>query len=319
MSGGKELNAPAGRMAIPLMRHQRLALAWMLHRERTAANPRGGILADDQGLGKTVSTIALIVTNQSGDDVADDGFEDLDSDEEDAGAEATANAAAPVNGNQDASAANAESSAACTPSKAPATSNGGSLTRDPQGSASTPDAVPCADAPHTSAQAASAATVNQQQTSTTGRQHAASNFQPAANSVSHVPAHGVPNGTAKQAAANSHKHSELHSPPAGQAQDTANTAGLPEGGTLIVCPTAVLSQWARELEAKVAPPAGKTALSCNIGRILLLSSLCKCLLLTRSWHALGMNTAGQCASLPGTACGLITEGYHCVVQYVSPC
>ncbi|KAL0049899.1 hypothetical protein WJX82_000239 [Trebouxia sp. C0006] len=141
MSGGKELNAPAGRMAIPLMRHQRLALAWMLHRERTAANPRGGILADDQGLGKTVSTIALIVTNQSGDDVADDGFEDLDSDEEDAGAEATANAAAPVNG---------------------------------------------------------------------------------------------------------------------QAQDTANTAGLPEGGTLIVCPTAVLSQWARELEAKVAPPAGMT-------------------------------------------------------------
>ena len=251
--------------------------------------------------------------------MADDGFEDLDSDEEDAGAEATANAAAPVNGNQDASAANAESSAACTPSEAPATSNGGSLTRDLQGSASTPDAVPCADAPHTSAQAASAATVNQQQTSTTGRQHTASNFQPAANSVSHAPAHGVPNGTAKQAAANSHKRSELHSPLAGQAQDTANTAGLPEGGTLIVCPTAVLSQWARELEAKVAPPAGKTALSCNIGRILLLSSLCKCLLLTCSWHALGMNTAGQCASLPGTACGLITEGYRRVVQYVSPC
>lgn len=294
MSGGKEVNVAAGRMAIPLMRHQRLALAWMLHRERTAANPRGGILADDQGLGKTVSTIALIVTNQPGDDVADEGFEDLDSDEEDAGAEATANAAAPVNGNQDASAANAEIGAACAPSGAPATSNGGSLTCAPQGSASTPDAVPCADASHTSAQAASAATDNQQQTSTRGSQHAANNVHPAANSVSHVPANGVPSGTAKHAAASSHKRSELHSPPAGQAQDTANTAGLPEGGTLIVCPTAVLSQWARELEAKVAPPAGKTALSCIIGHILLLSSLCESNALDMLL-ALAINTAGQCA------------------------
>lgn len=278
MSGGKELNVPAGRMAIPLMRHQRLALAWMLHRERTAANPRGGILADDQGLGKTVSTIALIVTNQSEDDVADEGFEDLDSDEENAGAEATANAAVPVNANQDASGANTERDAACSTSEAllaPATSNGGSLSRDPQGSTSMPVASPCAAALHTSAQAASAATDNQQQTSTRGSQHAANNFQPAANSMSHVTANDLPNGTAKQAAANSHKRSKLHSPPAGEAQDTANTESLPAGGTLIVCPTAVLNQWARELEAKVAPPAGKPALSCNMGHILLLSSLCK--------------------------------------------
>ena len=277
MSGGKELNVPAGRMAIPLMRHQRLALAWMLHRERTAANPRGGILADDQGLGKTVSTIALIVTNQSGDDVADEGFDDLDSDEEDAGADAAANAAAAVIADQDASAAKAESGAACSTSQAlsaPAISNSGSLTRVPQGSASMPDAIPCADALQPSAQAASAATDNQQQTSRRGTQHAANNFQPAVNSVILVPANGVSHGTAKQAAANSHKRSEPHSP-LGQAQDTANTAGLPEGGTLIVCPTAVLSQWARELEAKVAPPAGKTALSCNTGYNLLLSSLRK--------------------------------------------
>lgn len=34
ISGGVELNVPAGRMATPLMRHQRLALAWMLQRER---------------------------------------------------------------------------------------------------------------------------------------------------------------------------------------------------------------------------------------------------------------------------------------------
>ncbi len=44
------------------MRHQRMALAWMFKRELESAPP-GGILADDQGLGKTVSTISLIVTN----------------------------------------------------------------------------------------------------------------------------------------------------------------------------------------------------------------------------------------------------------------
>ena len=42
-----------------------------------------------------------------------------------------------------------------------------------------------------------------------------------------------------------------------------NTAGLPEGGTLVVCPTAVLNQWARELENKVAPPAGKHSATCQ--------------------------------------------------------
>lgn len=35
---------------VPLMKHQRHALAWMNWRERQ--KPRGGILADDMGLGK---------------------------------------------------------------------------------------------------------------------------------------------------------------------------------------------------------------------------------------------------------------------------
>ena len=46
-----------------LLRHQRAALAWMSRREHGSAPPIGGILADDQGLGKTVTTIALVVTN----------------------------------------------------------------------------------------------------------------------------------------------------------------------------------------------------------------------------------------------------------------
>ncbi|EFJ31937.1 hypothetical protein SELMODRAFT_87168 [Selaginella moellendorffii] len=46
-------------MTINLMNHQKQAVAWMLEREFSTT--KGGILADDQGLGKTLSAIALIV------------------------------------------------------------------------------------------------------------------------------------------------------------------------------------------------------------------------------------------------------------------
>ena len=47
------------------MLHQRLALCWMVKRERGRHEVRGGILADDQGLGKTITALALVVTNTS--------------------------------------------------------------------------------------------------------------------------------------------------------------------------------------------------------------------------------------------------------------
>uniref|UniRef100_A0A0D6QTY3 Helicase-like transcription factor CHR28 n=1 Tax=Araucaria cunninghamii TaxID=56994 RepID=A0A0D6QTY3_ARACU len=50
-----------GLMAVPLLRHQKLALAWMVQKETNNMHCAGGILADDQGLGKTVSTVALIL------------------------------------------------------------------------------------------------------------------------------------------------------------------------------------------------------------------------------------------------------------------
>ncbi|XP_010476002.1 PREDICTED: helicase-like transcription factor CHR28 isoform X2 [Camelina sativa] len=60
-----EANPPDGVLAVSLLRHQRIALDWMSQKE-TSGNPCfGGILADDQGLGKTVSTIALILTERS--------------------------------------------------------------------------------------------------------------------------------------------------------------------------------------------------------------------------------------------------------------
>lgn len=59
-----ETNPPDGVLAVPLLRHQKIALSWMVQKE-AAVYCRGGILADDQGLGKTVSTIALILTERS--------------------------------------------------------------------------------------------------------------------------------------------------------------------------------------------------------------------------------------------------------------
>ncbi|XP_020598613.1 helicase-like transcription factor CHR28 isoform X2 [Phalaenopsis equestris] len=60
-----EASPPDGVLAVPLLRHQRIALSWMVQMETAGLNCSGGILADDQGLGKTVSTIALILTERS--------------------------------------------------------------------------------------------------------------------------------------------------------------------------------------------------------------------------------------------------------------
>ncbi|EPS68824.1 chromatin remodeling complex subunit, partial [Genlisea aurea] len=54
-----EVDVPQGLMSVSLLRHQKIALAWMLSKESSGLC-LGGILADDQGLGKTVSMIALI-------------------------------------------------------------------------------------------------------------------------------------------------------------------------------------------------------------------------------------------------------------------
>lgn len=63
-------------LSIPLLKHQRQALAWMCKREAEVQvnnHPRGGILADDQGFGKTLSLLALMARNRPpGDEPGDD-------------------------------------------------------------------------------------------------------------------------------------------------------------------------------------------------------------------------------------------------------
>ncbi|XP_067657488.1 transcription termination factor 2-like isoform X2 [Haliotis asinina] len=57
-SENEELEDPKG-LTVPLMIHQRQALAWMAWREKQT--PCGGILADDMGLGKTLTMISHVV------------------------------------------------------------------------------------------------------------------------------------------------------------------------------------------------------------------------------------------------------------------
>jgi len=59
----EHLNIPESMLAMPLLRHQKRAVVWMRKREQLGSSPRGGLLADDQGLGKTFSAIALIAAN----------------------------------------------------------------------------------------------------------------------------------------------------------------------------------------------------------------------------------------------------------------
>ncbi|KAL5231586.1 hypothetical protein ABZP36_030362 [Zizania latifolia] len=56
----REDDLPEGVLSVSLLKHQKMALAWMVLKENSS-HCAGGILADDQGLGKTVSTIALIL------------------------------------------------------------------------------------------------------------------------------------------------------------------------------------------------------------------------------------------------------------------
>lgn len=59
-----EEDLPEGFLTVSLLKHQKIALAWMVQKEKSV-HCAGGILADDQGLGKTIAMIALILKQQS--------------------------------------------------------------------------------------------------------------------------------------------------------------------------------------------------------------------------------------------------------------
>lgn len=268
MSGGVELNVPAGRMATPLMRHQRLALAWMLQRERLTSNPRGGILADDQGLGKTVSTIALIVTNQPGDDVAEEAFGKMDAQSQKLQAvNSSHTSSAGVHAQSASEKVDCNVTMPQSESQPAAASAAAAEETSPAGVAESRSSEQCSElvnadtnplahgamqpAPMTDAHNGHAQHLKDSTTSDGAISQHADLQQPV-----QLNGHSTqPNGDRKHVETAeidlSHEQEQEH--------DNDNVAGLPEGGTLIVCPTAVLNQWARELEAKVAKGAGMCA------------------------------------------------------------
>ncbi|KAK4261884.1 hypothetical protein QN277_004821 [Acacia crassicarpa] len=84
-----EANLPDGLLSVSLLRHQKIALAWMVQKETRSLHCLGGILADDQGLGKTISMIALIQmqkqlqSKSKTDEMSDHKAEALNLDEDD--------------------------------------------------------------------------------------------------------------------------------------------------------------------------------------------------------------------------------------------
>ncbi|KAG9681388.1 P-loop containing nucleoside triphosphate hydrolase protein, partial [Aureobasidium melanogenum] len=54
-------------MATPLKHHQLISTAWIKNQENNAKGPKGGILADDMGMGKTICAIASMSHNPTSD------------------------------------------------------------------------------------------------------------------------------------------------------------------------------------------------------------------------------------------------------------
>ncbi|PSC70181.1 SNF2 family DNA-dependent ATPase [Micractinium conductrix] len=212
--GNEEREPPQGMMLTPLLRHQRVALEWMCRRESTGGNPVGGILADDQGLGKTVSTISLIVTSRP--QIKEQGQ--------------PSRLAACGGGGSSAS---------------PAARSGGTRKRpraagDTEASGSSSDEYPTSSSDDGSSGDEGDAAVKDE---AAGGGGGAADADGRAGSAEPAPSSSSEEVVCVDGAS-----------PAASREDPGG--GRLMGGTLVVCPTTVLHQWANEIRTKVNPHAG---------------------------------------------------------------
>eukprot|EP00798_Chlamydomonas_sp_ICE-L_P030148 gene30148-35126_t len=246
-------------MTMPMMRHQKMALAWMCKRE-TMSRPRGGILADDQGLGKTVSSIALILTHTPDHNPMADFAEDtitleedeviMEVDEGDKLADFAEDTITIVDDDVmmevdegDKLADFAEDTITLEDDEFIMEVDDG----DELSTAATAtlgvgvNPIPTPPYPSTTATPAPATAPNP-----------SSNVVCVTNSPAPGPKAGASSGVKRVRASMTLGASSSGRCAEDAAEDEAD-AGLLAGGTLVVCPTSVLHQWAREIREKVNP------------------------------------------------------------------
>ncbi|WIA19197.1 hypothetical protein OEZ85_003842 [Tetradesmus obliquus] len=265
MSGQDEAEPPESSLLVPMLRHQKLALAWMCRRE-ASRRVSGGILADDQGLGKTVTTIGLILAHPRGGDYLQDIKQEGDSDEE---LEALMAAAGAATGSRAAAAAAA--GAGAVSSRPEVVDLLESDDEDLRGGA--PAAAAAAAAASGTATPIKAEPQQQQQATDDSSDEGDVQIISTPAKPTHIkpeqqqqqqqqqPNHAVGLLAAKPPLAGGakphHKSSKAALAAANKAAavEAAERSMVP-GGTLVVCPTSLLHQWARELRHKVHPAAG---------------------------------------------------------------
>ncbi|MEW5302745.1 MAG: hypothetical protein WDW36_005495 [Sanguina aurantia] len=203
-----EMEPPPKSLLVSILRHQRMGLAWMTAREN-GPEPRGGLLADDQGLGKTVTTISLILT-------ANHSLHD---------SSAGARRGGP----------------------------GGSQTQvDISGSGGdSEDDLEALDSPEGEGSATAAAAAAAGSSDPAVPTPAIPQPQPQQQLQPSV-AVAQPGGGARPAGAGGSGGVSAAKAVA-SGSEIPEPAGLVQGGTLVVCPTSVLHQWAREIRDKVNP------------------------------------------------------------------